>query len=215
MLDTVARSETELPLDAICKRERVEQELRSNSARSNREIGRVCGVDGKTVGAARERLRISLSDGDAGNRPSPTEFRSMLITAGDEFDKKFPHETAEEVVDRMMAEGKISYATAGQGGVSDEVARTTGPVRNVMGRTQCPPPPGVVDEPEENHFYPESESLVVPGQPAIAVYTNRFNQIVIRQEAQMYGEDIFVYICPQHLETLVARLRRVAEEIGG
>jgi hypothetical protein len=38
------------------KRRAIEEELRKNSARSDREIGRLCGVDGKTVAVARERL---------------------------------------------------------------------------------------------------------------------------------------------------------------
>jgi hypothetical protein len=64
-------------------------------------------------------------------------------------------------------------------------------------------------EPEENHFLPECEDLVLPSQPAIAVYTNRYGQIVIRQEATGYDdEDHFVYICPQHLDALIVRLRR-------
>src|SRR4051794_39556607 len=35
---------------------------------------------------------------------------------------------------------------------------------------------------DENHFLPESETLVLPSQPAIAVYTNGYGQVVIRQE---------------------------------
>jgi hypothetical protein len=73
----------------------------------------------------------------------------------------------------------------------------------------CPPPPGVVDEPEENHFLPECEDLVIPSQPAIAVYTNRYDQIVIRQEASAYDdEDKFIYVCPQYLDALIVRLRK-------
>jgi len=66
------------------------------------------------------------------------------------------------------------------------------------------------EEPEENHFLPESESLVLPSQPAIAVYTNRYNQIVIRQEATGCDqtEDYFVFVCPQHLDALIVRLRK-------
>jgi hypothetical protein len=66
------------------------------------------------------------------------------------------------------------------------------------------------EEPEENHFLPESESLVLPSQPAIAVYTNRYNQVVIRQEATGpdQDEDYFVFVCPQHLDALIVRLRK-------
>jgi hypothetical protein len=45
------------------KRARIEEELRKYSARSDREIGRLCGVDGKTVAAARERwLGLTVED---------------------------------------------------------------------------------------------------------------------------------------------------------
>jgi hypothetical protein len=69
---------------------------------------------------------------------------------------------------------------------------------------KCPPPP----DPEENHFLPESESLVLPSQPAIAVYTNRFGQVVIRQE-ETFGDDgdHYIYVCPQFLDALIVRLR--------
>jgi hypothetical protein len=59
MLDTV-EAPTELPLvEQPTKRELVEEELRTNSNRSDREIGRICGVDHKTVSAARVRLGIA------------------------------------------------------------------------------------------------------------------------------------------------------------
>jgi hypothetical protein len=90
----------------------------------------------------------------------------------------------------------------------EAIARAAGG-ENINWPKVCPPPPGVIDEPEENYFLPESESLVLPSQPAIAVYTNRYDQIVIRQEANGYGdEDKFVFICPQHLDTLIVRLRK-------
>lgn len=41
------------------KRNRIDAELRNDPKRSDREIGRIVGVDHKTVGAARERLGIS------------------------------------------------------------------------------------------------------------------------------------------------------------
>jgi hypothetical protein len=94
-------------------------------------------------------------------------------------------QSAEETVDNAIAKGVVKLGA------------------------KCPPPPGVIDEPEENYFLPESDSLVLPSQPAIAVYTNRYEQIVIRQEASAFqDEDHFVYICPQHLDTLIVRLRK-------
>jgi hypothetical protein len=38
------------------KSERIDLELRSDPNRSDREIGRICGVDGKTVRAHRARI---------------------------------------------------------------------------------------------------------------------------------------------------------------
>lgn len=107
MLDALNKTDTteELPLDTRTKAKRIEEELRINSARSDREIGRIVGCDGKTVAAVRAR-----------QSPNPTEFRAMLIAGGKDFDAKNPPETAEERADRMMAEGKIKHATAGTGG---------------------------------------------------------------------------------------------------
>jgi hypothetical protein len=129
------------PLDTAAKRELIEAELRSDPNRSDREIGRICGADHKTVAKARGKI-------------VPTASPSISPPA-------------------------------------------------------CPPPPGVVDEPEENHFLPESESLLLPSQPAIAVYTNRYDQIVIRQEREWNEDgDHFVFVCPQHLDALIVRLRK-------
>jgi hypothetical protein len=147
MLDLLSKPETETAIDTAPKRARIEQELRADPTRSDREIARIVGCDHKTVGAARERL-----------------------------------------------------------GVASPVGNSAAP----MFAGLCPPPPGVVDEPaEENHFLPECEDLVIPSQPAIAVYTNRYDQIVIRQEASAYDdEDKFIYVCPQHLDALIVRLRK-------
>ena len=176
----------ELPLDTAAKRALIESELRKEAGRSDREIARIVGCDHKTVGAARERLGIASPLGNS--PPTPTERRNMLINACEAFDAKTPPETAENVVDRMIAEGKLGDAVA---------ARPAAAVK------------AVVAEPDENYFLPESEDLVLPSQPAVAVYTNRYGQIVIRQEAMGYqDDDHFVYICPQHLDTLIVRLRK-------
>ena len=176
----------ELPLDTAAKRALIESELRKEAGRSDREIARIVGCDHKTVGAARERLGIASPLGNS--PPTPTERRNMLINACEAFDAKTPPETAENVVDRMIAEGKLGDAVA---------ARPAAAVK------------AVVAEPDENYSLPESEDLVLPSQPAVAVYTNRYGQIVIRQEAMGYqDDDHFVYICPQHLDTLIVRLRK-------
>jgi hypothetical protein len=194
--------EREAPLDTAAKRTLIEAELRKDSGRTNREIARVVGngICHKTVGVARERLGIASPLGNS--PPTPTEHRHMLIEGGKDFDKRYPPgpsevRTAEEAVDNAIAESKISYVMAGTG-VGDAVAARPGVSVKAL-----------VAEPEENYFLPESEDLVLPSQPAVAVYTNRYGQIVIRQEAMGYqDDDHFVYICPQHLETLIVRLRK-------
>ncbi len=55
MSEVLELSAEERKITAAEKRARIEEEFRKNSARSDREIGRLCGVDGKTVAAARER----------------------------------------------------------------------------------------------------------------------------------------------------------------
>jgi hypothetical protein len=186
-MSEVLERTTELPLDTAAKRVLIESELRRDAGRSDREIARIVGVDHKTVGAARERLGI-VSPSLGNSPPTATDRRNMLINACEAFDAKNPPEIAENVVDRMIAEGKIGDAVAARPNLTVKA---------------------VVAEPEENHFLPESESLVLPSQPAIAVYTNRYGQVVIRQE-ETFGDDgdHFVYICPQHLDALIVRLRK-------
>lgn len=68
--------------------------------------------------------------------------------------------------------------------------------------------------PEWDPFEPESEALVVPPQPAIAVYPNQMGTVTIRQPSDEYGEeDELIVIRPEYVEKLVARLRKVAAEM--
>jgi hypothetical protein len=57
--------------------------------------------------------------------------------------------------------------------------------------------------------------LVIPDQPAIAVYWNPTGAVVIRQEGQ-YGpeEDHFVYVRLHNLPLLIAKLQAMAKEAG-
>jgi hypothetical protein len=84
-------------------------------------------------------------------------------------------------------------------------------VHNMQG-SKCPPPPGVVDEPKYDPFAPDSEDMVIPHQPAIAVYENTVGAVVIRQVATVYDEeDPVIQVRPEHVEKLIARLRYVAK----
>jgi hypothetical protein len=73
------------------------------------------------------------------------------------------------------------------------------------------PAPPVV--PEWDPFEPGSDALIVPPQPAIAVYANDAGSISIRQPADDYAEaDLIIVIRPEHVDKLIARLRKVAAE---
>src|SRR4051812_21015861 len=114
MLDIIEQT-AELPINpsapSISKRERVDQELRENPRRSDREIARIVGCDHKTVGSARAKNSPSISS----DRPTPTERRQMLIEGCKDFDKRFPAgppevTSAEEAVDNAIADGKVQAA---------------------------------------------------------------------------------------------------------
>jgi hypothetical protein len=67
----------------------------------------------------------------------------------------------------------------------------------------------VVDEPKYDPFAPGSEDLVVPHQPAIAVYENTQGAIVICQCASAYDEeDPIILVRPENLDALIVRLRK-------
>ena len=79
----------------------------------------------------------------------------------------------------------------------------------------CPPPPGVVDKPKYDPFDPTEGDMVIPHQPAIAVYENTAGAVVIIQHSSdPCEEDPIIMVRPEHVETLIARLRKVAAEAG-
>lgn len=142
------------------KRELLEDELRTNAARSDREIARVVGVDHKTVSAARARLGISPIN-------SPVASPAKEISLG-------------EATDKAVA----------------MIASLTKPA-----------------VPEWDPFEPDSDVLVVPAQPAIAVYENTAGSITIRQPSTVSDEDDeLITVRPEHVEKLIARLRFVAKQ---
>jgi hypothetical protein len=81
MLDTIEKpTGAELPLvKQPTKAELIQEELRINSNRSDREIGRVCDVDHKTVAAHRKRLGIATPPG-AANSPPLSTAASQTVT---------------------------------------------------------------------------------------------------------------------------------------
>jgi hypothetical protein len=196
MLDTIERTNTaDLSVNTaepVTKQGKIAAELRNNPQLSDRKIAERVGCDHKTVGAWRARLETNSPPGNSA--PTPTEFRGMLIEGVKDFDANVKPETAEEAVDNALAKGIVKPP--------------------LVPGSKCPPPPGVVDEPEEDFFSPDSTTMVIPHQPAIAVYENTLGAVVIRQE-QDFGDDDgdrIITVRPEHVEKLIARLRQVAKE---
>ena len=61
-------------------------------------------------------------------------------------------------------------------------------------------------DPANDFDWYKDNSIVLEEQPATAVYTNNRNAIVIRQRAPYPDEDMFVFIGPHNLMTLIDRL---------
>jgi hypothetical protein len=79
------------------------------------------------------------------------------------------------------------------------------------------PPPEIptseTPEDSERDFSWCDELIVVPAQPAIAVYLNPRGEVVIRQEGpglNGYDDDHFIYVQVKNLGPLIDRLRRIA-----
>ena len=60
----------------------------------------------------------------------------------------------------------------------------------------------------------DDDVIVVPSQPAIAVYFNPRGDIVIRQESQYGDEDHWVYIVPANLMLVIDRLSQASEVLA-
>lgn len=78
-------------------------------------------------------------------------------------------------------------------------------------QTAMPGPKGpATDEGSEDFDWSDGEAVVVPAQPAIAVYFNPRGEIVIRQESQYHpDEDHFVYVGRKNLRPLIERLQQI------
>lgn len=102
MLDTVARLSTEPQHDTAAKRARIIAELQHDGTRSDREIGRVCGVDGKTVASVRK----SIGDDDAENsaRHSASGREELLARAMPHIDTQSPTFLADMVKIDVIAD---------------------------------------------------------------------------------------------------------------
>jgi hypothetical protein len=57
----------------------------------------------------------------------------------------------------------------------------------------------------------DSDSVIIPHQPAIAVYFNDRHEVVIRQEGHYHpDEDHWIYLRIENLDPLIDQLQRIA-----
>jgi hypothetical protein len=62
----------------------------------------------------------------------------------------------------------------------------------------------------EDFDWADPESIIIPSQPAVAVYFNPRGEVVIRQESQYHpDEDHFVYVGRKNLRPLIERLQQI------
>ena len=95
----------------------------------------------------------------------------------------------------------------------DAVAASTSSVQSVVNNWKCPPPPGVVDEPEYDPFG-DPEAMLLRGQPPTAIYFNNFTQVVICQQRDSIDDDPFVFISLEHLPAVIRRLQQMLTAKG-
>jgi hypothetical protein len=60
---------------------------------------------------------------------------------------------------------------------------------------------------EPGYWSADNPDLVIPNQPATAIYQNPFGQVVIRQEDFLGDDDDVIHISPRNIPDLIARLR--------
>jgi hypothetical protein len=78
----------------------------------------------------------------------------------------------------------------------------------VLERDSTDPVPSIPTEPKardesESHFRWDDELVVVRGQPAIAVYTNPYGGVVIRQGETYPYDDQWVHFAPEHADAII------------
>jgi hypothetical protein len=144
MLDLLNKpAETEKPplVELPTKRELIEDALRTDPKRSDREIGRICGVDHKTVAKLRGKIVPTVS-------PLVSPWKPEVPTK----------------------------------------------------------------EPEFDPFDKDGEELVVKHQPAIAIYLNPWDAVVIRQRSDG-NDDPCIFICEEHLPAVISKLSEMLRDL--
>jgi hypothetical protein len=95
--------------------------------------------------------------------------------------------------------------------VGKDVGKHNGPDFEFVGRTADTCVPESPKDQDSKEFSWSEEIPVVPSQPAIAVYFNPNNDVVIRQEAPYPDDDQWVYIRRENLPRLIRRLQEMME----
>jgi hypothetical protein len=208
-MSEVLNLEPEVKLHATGKRALIEAELRKDAGRSDREIGRVCNVDHKTVSARRREMGIAQP---LGNSPATaTERRNMLIEGCKDFDKKYPPgpsdaQSAEEAVDTAIAEGKISYSTAGAGDVAAarldiSVQAAVDQVRGHLQRVREDRQTEVDKDGEANG----EQSLVLAQREITIQHDERLGEWILRQR-NWPDDDGVIIIIDENMQTFLDAL---------
>jgi hypothetical protein len=74
-----------------------------------------------------------------------------------------------------------------------------------------PTPPA--KEPEFDPFDKDGEDLVVLHQPAIAIYLNPWNAVVIRQRCDSGDADPCIFVCEEHLPKVISKLSEMLRDL--
>jgi hypothetical protein len=71
------------------------------------------------------------------------------------------------------------------------------------------------------NWAPENEEVVVAGSPPLAIYVNRWGQIVLRSDsysgpgAGCGMDEQVIYLNPRDVDAVIDRLRQLADEVLG
>jgi hypothetical protein len=104
--------------------------------------------------------------------------------------------------------GSNAGTSVGQAPKTDGTSGTTG-------TRDTDPPIATAPYRDDFDWSPENEAVIMPSQQAIAVYFNRWGQIVIRAEGGYGEEDVFIAIAPEHLPAVIAKLSAILKERTG
>lgn len=133
----------------------------------------------------RTTLQSSTSHPDAADAdqdaPTPSQLRDMLISAGKEYDAKFPPSSIERSVDRVLADMARDGSMGSGIAIDDDAFDWSG-----------------------------SDSIIAREQRNTAAYFNKDGDLVIRQEAAWNDtEDSFVIVAKPNIDTFIDKLTDV------